>query len=341
MYEPGLRFFLLFLLLIPIVGGCTSPTQQPTVVVYTSVDQPYAEPIFAHFQEQTGIQVKAIYDVEATKTTGLVNRLIAEAKRPQADVFWNNEIVQTIHLQLNQILQPYLSPQAEEIPAGYRDPNGYWTGVTARARVLIVNTERVPDPSEINSMDLFFDEGYPGRAIGIANPLFGTTLTHAAAIYQQLGADAAQDYFQALYERGVQVLDGNSVVRDLVASGDLVFGLTDTDDACGALKRGDPVAVILPDQNGKGTMLIPSTVALIAGAPHPENGRALIDYLLLADTEQALLDAGFSHIPLHAELKADSACITTQSIRTMEIDYLEVYQHFEEIQSDLRTIFLR
>jgi iron(III) transport system substrate-binding protein len=62
-----------------------------TVIVYTSVDQVYSEPVFRAFEKERGVKVLPVYDVEATKTTGLVNRLIAEKARPQADVFWSVE----------------------------------------------------------------------------------------------------------------------------------------------------------------------------------------------------------------------------------------------------------
>jgi len=63
------------------------------VVVYTSVDQVYSEPVIRAFEKRTGILVLPVYDVEASKTTGLVNRLIAERGRPQADVFWKSYTV--------------------------------------------------------------------------------------------------------------------------------------------------------------------------------------------------------------------------------------------------------
>ncbi len=76
--------------------GCSdkrnSKENQASVVVYTSLDQVFSEPILKAFEEKTGIKVKAVYDSEATKTTRLVNRLIAEKQSPQADVFWNSEL---------------------------------------------------------------------------------------------------------------------------------------------------------------------------------------------------------------------------------------------------------
>src|SRR4051794_26781630 len=75
-----------------------SGSKQNAVIVYTSQDQEYAEPIFNQFTKQTGIKVRPVYDNEAAKTVGLVNRLIAEKNNPQCDVFWNNEELRTRQL---------------------------------------------------------------------------------------------------------------------------------------------------------------------------------------------------------------------------------------------------
>ena len=74
-----------------LLAGCG---QTEEVVVYTAVEQVYCQELFAQFEEETGIQVRAVYDTEANKTTGLVNRIIAEADQPVCDVFWNNEFIQ-------------------------------------------------------------------------------------------------------------------------------------------------------------------------------------------------------------------------------------------------------
>jgi iron(III) transport system substrate-binding protein len=68
-----------------------SPQDRSTeVVVYCSLDRPHSKPILDLFEKETGIRVKALYDTEASKTVGLVNRLIEESRHPQADVFWNS-----------------------------------------------------------------------------------------------------------------------------------------------------------------------------------------------------------------------------------------------------------
>jgi iron(III) transport system substrate-binding protein len=138
------------------------------------------------------------------------------------------------------------------------------------------------------------------------------------------------------------VLDGNSVVRDLVVRGELSFGLTDTDDACSAYLKGDPVVIIFPDQ-GKGelgTLVIPGSIALIRYAPHPQEGRLLLDYLVSEKVEKKLIESGWSHIPLH-DADMETTCVSTGNLRAMEVNMPAVFQELERAKTDLTTLFIR
>jgi iron(III) transport system substrate-binding protein len=104
------------------------PSGTQDVVVYVSHDEVFSEPILKDFEKETGIRVRAVYDTEETKSTGAMNRLIAEKNNPQADVYWANEPIRAEVLRQQHIAAPYLSPNADEIPATFRDPQGYWTG---------------------------------------------------------------------------------------------------------------------------------------------------------------------------------------------------------------------
>jgi len=256
------------------------------VVVYVAHDQDYSEPILKEFEKKTGIKVKAVYDTEITKTVGLVNRLIAERNNPQADVFWNNEVSRSILLKEKGILTPYLSPNAEDKPEIYKDKEGYWTGFAARARVLIYNTNFVREEDAPKSIFNLTDKKWKGK-IGLANPLFGTTGAHVAAIFALLGEDKAKEYFKKLKENDLKIVESNGMVRDQVVAGDLWIGLTDTDDANDAIVEGKPIKMVFPDQRrGEiGTLIIPNSVMLIKGSKHQEQGKKLIDYLLSPEVE--------------------------------------------------------
>ncbi|MFC1925641.1 extracellular solute-binding protein [Chloroflexota bacterium] len=332
---------LILLLLTSIAPlACQRSGSAGSVVIYTSVDQPFSEPILKKFEEETGIRVLEVYDVEAAKTTGLVNRLIAEKDRPLADVWWSGEFAQTIMLQEEDVLASYNSPSAADIPAPYRDAEGYWTGFAGRARILLVNTDMVSPADYPESIFDLLDSNWPADKIGIAHPLFGTTATHAAALYAVLGQEEGKAFFQDLHDRGVKVLDGNSVVRDQVADGRLMMGLTDTDDACGALRNGAPVTIIFPDQDEMGTLVIPNTVSLIAGAPHPEEAKALIDFLLSREVEEMSIESGWSHIALRP-VGVQPEYIETADVKGMNVNLMEVFQQFELSAQELRDIFVQ
>ena len=144
--------------------------EENVVVVYVAHDQDYSEPILKEFERKTGIKVMALYDTEATKTVGLVNRLLAEKNRPQADVFWNNEVIRSILLKHNDILQPYCSSNANDIPEKYKDPECYWTGFAARARVIIYNTQKIQDEEAPRSIFDFIDPKWKGKACIASKP---------------------------------------------------------------------------------------------------------------------------------------------------------------------------
>lgn len=288
-----------------LLAGCsdeatTRPTREDVVVVYVALDQVHSEPILEEFERQTGIRVLPVYDAEAAKTVGLVNRLIARRDRPECDVFWNNEVLQTERLAQMGLLEPYASPSAQRIPAAMRDPQGRWTPFAARLRVVIYNTERIASGEVPVSLRDLADPARRGQA-AIAKPFFGTTLTHMIALQQEWGPERLEAYLAELRANDVALAPGNGPVRDLVAAGDRAFGLTDTDDAWSAMRQGKPVAVAIPDPQA-GAILIPNTVAMVRGCPHADNARRLIDYLLSAEVERRLAECDSAQIPLGTDL---------------------------------------
>lgn len=330
------------ILFLTFFSGCQSHRYERTVVIYASVDQVYSEPILRAFQEKTGVLVRAVYDVEASKTTGLVNRLIAEKDRPQADVFWSGEFAQTILLKEKGVLASYVSGSATDIPAPYRDSQGYWTGYAARARVLIVNTDLVSPGNYPKSIYDLLSGRWPAEKVGIAYPIFGTTATHAAALYAFSGPKEGRAFFENSRKRGVRVADGNAMVRDLVATGQLMFGLTDTDDACGAKRKGSPVAIVFPDQEEKalGTLIIPNTVAWVANGPCPKEAKELIDFLLSKEVEKQLVESGWCHIPSR-QLGVRPDCLDASNVKAMKVNLEEVYKQLELAKRELTQVFVR
>jgi iron(III) transport system substrate-binding protein len=309
-------------------------------VVYTSLDQVYSQPILERFERETGTQVQAVYDTEATKTTGLANRLLAEKAAPQADVFWNSEVVRTVVLAREGVLAPYKSPAAEGIPAAFKDPDAYWTGFAARARVLAVNPSLLPREAWPTSFDALLEPQWRGR-FAMAYPLFGTTATHVAARFAWEGPEAARAWLRGLAENGALLVDGNSTARDLVVAGTVPVAMTDSDDVAAARHRGDAIEMVFADANGAGALVIPNTVALVAGAPHPDQGRRLIDFLLSPEVEVALAEAPGAQIPVRPGLPWPAALPPRETLRAAPVDFGQVADFVPEAVAASRDVFVR
>lgn len=320
--------------------GQAKKQKQQEVVVYTSLDQVFSEPILKAFEKKTGIKVKAVYDSEATKTTGLVNRLIAEKSHPQADVFWNSEIGRTIVLKQKGVLDKYVSPSASDIPAQFKDKDNYWTGFAARCRVLIYNTDLIK-PNELPKSIFELTDPKWKDKISLAYPLFGTTAIHAAAIFDHLGEEKAKQYFQGLKDNGIKITDGNASSRDRVADGTVAIGFTDTDDAFVAIKQGRPVNILWPDKEGIGTLLIPNTVALIKAGPNPENGKKFIDFLLSPTVEKMLAFADGKQIPLRDYVWRPEMVPDLSQVKAMEVDYEKASSLMKATGKYFQKLFVR
>jgi iron(III) transport system substrate-binding protein len=333
-------FYCCVVMSICFLFSCEKKTDYRQVVVYTSLDEVYSKPIFETFQKETGIKVLAVYDSEATKTAGLTNRLIAEKDHPQADVIWNSETARTIVLKHKDILTKYISPSASDIPAQCKDAEGYWAGFAARCRVLIYNTNLLKEQDLPKSIFELTGEKWKGK-VSLAYPIFGTTATHVAALYATIGDANAQKYFEALKANGVLLTDGNASSRDKVANGEAAIGFTDSDDAIVAMQEGRPVNILWPDKDGIGTLLIPNSVAMIKGCPHPEVAKQFIDFVLSRKVEEMLAKCESEQIPVRADVVRPAHVPAFDKIKVMKVDYEKVADFIEPSTQYMQKLFVR
>ncbi len=320
--------------------GCVRQPED-AVVIYSAADREYAAPILAAFaRRHQPVEVVPQFDVESTKTVGLVTRIESEASRPRCDVFWNNEIMHTLRLEQQGLLQPIDWELPTNWPRHMRGPNGHWVGIAARARVLLVNRERLPDAAQWpSSVAELADPKWQGQC-GVAVPLFGTTATHFAVIAQRLGDSSAAEFFQSVKENAL-VLAGNKQVAQAVSSGRLAFGLTDTDDALIEMDSGLPVAIVFPDQapGQPGTLRIPNTIAVLKGAPIRWLPRRIAQYLVSEDTEGRLAMGASGQFPIRPQHPQASRAASESPVRWMDADFHAAAKAWTTLAEALADIY--
>ena len=282
-----------------LLTGCNR-REPASVVLATSTDAPLLPPILQAFTRETGIEVRAITDTEATKTTGLVDRLLSEADTPRTDVWWSNEASSTVMLAARGMFEPL-------------DADGtLWREFALRARVIAHRTNAFSDAPPPARLSDLLAPGLRGR-VGIARPQFGTTRSHIAALVAAHGPERTRTFLQALKDNGVRLYHGNSAVVRALANAEIDVGLTDTDDALAGIREGWPIGFIFeprdptttqapPALQSLGALVIPNTIAIVRGGPHPNHARTLAAFLASEKVETMLAQSDSRNVPIRAAL---------------------------------------
>lgn len=314
------------------------------VVAYCSVDTAFAEPILAEFEKRTGFIVHRIFDTEAGKTTGLVNKLLAEKQSPRADVWWSGEIFGTMQLASRGVLADDRPSAAMDVPERYRDPKGRWTAIGLRGRVIAYDPKRIKKDDLPKRWCDLAEARYQGR-LCMADPRFGTTRGHMATLLALWGRPAMERFYRALKANGCKLTDGNSQSVLRVTRGMSDFAATDTDDVLSAQRQGGSVAMIYPDLDAPdgarkvpGTLWIPSSVALIEGAPHAEAGRLLVHYLVSPEVEQKLHESESKNVPVRPALRS---LLKASAPGEAQVDYSAAAAQLDLSDALVRDILLQ
>jgi iron(III) transport system substrate-binding protein len=305
--EDGVRF-VLSLLCVALFLGCDR-SGRDALVLYTSQDQFYVEPILREFTRQTGVQVRAVFDTESAKTAGLANRLRQEAARPRCDVFWSNEEMHTRLLMHEGVIKPDAVRTV-----GYR------------TRRIVVNTNLVSMADAPSDLMALTNSVWKNK-VASAYPLYGTTSSHFVALRQLWGEEVWTRWCEGLVANGARIVDGNSVVVRLVGSGEVLVGLTDSDDVAAGNRAGLPVAALplTPEMPA-----IANTISVVSADRASEAAR-LMDFLSSGETINGLLQAG----------ALEGGDIRSVAASTLPISWTSVPTELPLAQKTLKQIFLR
>jgi iron(III) transport system substrate-binding protein len=335
---PYGRLTLLGVLLLGLLG-CESKGRK-VVVVYSSQDPEFAQPLLDAYSKESGVEVDPKFDVESTKTVGLAQLLIRESPKPRCDLFWNNEILNTLRLREKGLLATWKPSNAADIPGEFQARDGTWYGFAARARILIVNTKLMAESDRPKGLADLVDPRWKGK-IAIAKPMAGTSATHFTCLFVTWGDDKARAFLADLKKNEVQVVSGNKQVAQAVGSGQALFGLTDTDDAMGEIDAGQPVAIVYPDrgEHELGTLFIPNVLAIPKGAPHPSEAEALGNALLGPDFEGKLASGPSAQIPLNRKTAVPPRVETPRTVHAMPADFEAAARIWDRVAAYLTSEF--
>ncbi|HZN03443.1 MAG TPA: extracellular solute-binding protein [Candidatus Polarisedimenticolia bacterium] len=256
-----------------------------TVVVFVEAPRYIAGPILKMFSEQTGIVVQATYREEAGP--GFADQLDAAVAAGKADLLWGASPLLAIELQSKDRLIPFRPAGARAVPLQYHDRSYRWIGFAANPRVILAHDSDAARDRPPAVLEDLVVAPWAGKAV-LARPAEGTAAFQAAALFARLGSSRGREFFERVAAAGNLVVEDDAEVRRLVAAGERDWGFVDLDRAICSKRQGEPVSIIFPDRLGMGAVAIPEVIALLKGAPNPDQARGLIGYLFSTDAIWAI-----------------------------------------------------
>jgi iron(III) transport system substrate-binding protein len=251
-----------------------------SVNVY-SYRQPFLiNPLFEAFTKETGIPVNVVF-----AQAGIVKRLQAEGANSPADLVMTVDIGRLTDLVDADLVQPVTAPVLERnIPAQFRHPKGLWYGLTMRARLIYASKERVK-PGEITTYEGLADPKWKGRiCTRKGDHVYQIGLL--ASMIAHHGVADAKKWLAGLKENLARKPQGNDRAQvkaimegvcDLSIGNNYYMAAMLRDEKQKAW--ADSAYLVFPNQNGRGTHVNISGMALAKGAPNKEAAVKLMEFL--------------------------------------------------------------
>jgi iron(III) transport system substrate-binding protein len=277
----------------------------PVVNVYTHRHYDADQMLFDRFEQLTGIEVRVV----TATADELITRLEREGAASPADVLITVDAGRLHRAKELGLLRPVTSPVLSEVvPASLRDPEGYWFGLTQRARVLVYAPDRV-SPEELSTYENLADPSWAGRVlVRSSDNIYNQSLM--ASIIAADGAEAAEDWATAVVENFARppqgadtdlVLDVAAGIGDVAIVNTYYFGrlLHDPDPAVRQL--AGTVRVFFPNQNDRGAHVNVSGAGVTANAPNAENAVRLLEFLVSEEAQKVFAEVIFEY-PVRADV---------------------------------------
>ena len=231
-------------------------------------------------------------DVEVEGVNGsageLQARTRAEAGNPQGDVQWGG-LSPSDGSANDDIYALYTSPYEDDLPADYKSHNGRYNQDHLSTIVFCVNVELEKELGfEIKTYEDLLRPELKGKVV-LSDPNSSSAawnnLCNIFAVYGY-DSDEAWAIIRGMLENGLVISTSSSVCFKAVDSGEYAVGLTYEDGADTLLKSGsDRIRLQYPENGASATSM---GCAMIEGCPHPEAAKAMIDFLMSPEGQEAL-----------------------------------------------------
>ena len=260
------------------------------VNVYSARQENLIKPLLDDFTRDTGIQVNLL----TGRADELLQRLRLEGRNSPADVLITVDAGNLNRAKEAGALSPIESNVLDErVPENLRDVDGYWYGLSSRARPIMYNKDTV-DPSELSTYEALTDPKWRGRiCIRSSSNIYNPSMV--ASMIATTGTEAASEWANGIVANLARPPQGGD--RDQIraaAAGVCDIAIANTYYIGGMLAGDDPaqravaeqLGVFFPNQDDRGTHVNISGAGVTPHAPNRENAIRLIEYLTTEEAQR-------------------------------------------------------
>ena len=239
---------------------------------------------FDAFTKATGITVQYV----ESGSGGVVERVAKEASNPQADVLVTlPPFVQKAGAA--GLLQPYTPAGADQIPADSKDAGGNFEALVNNYMSFIYNASALPEAPK--SFDDLLDPKFKGKIQYSTPGQAGDGTAVMIEVNHAYGSkDAGFAFFKKLQDNNVGPSASTGKLTALVNKGELFVANGDLQMNMSQMADNPNIKVFWPagPDGTRSTFALPYYVGLVKGAPHADNGKKLIDFLLSKDAQATI-----------------------------------------------------
>ncbi len=280
-FGKGIDVLTCIALLLTMGGNLAAADEQTTLTVVA--DYAGKGEIFTEFHKKTGI---LIYFLDMSSGEVLA-RTESKGGKPLADLWFGGGVENFIKAREQGLLEVYRSPEAEAVPAQYKDPEGYWTGVSLIMAGFLVNTDvlaekNLPVPhtwSELIKAD------YKDAVVAADPAISATTFSVAACLLQKMGGEEGWRYLEALAKNVPFFTKSSSDPQKRVSRGEMAVSIVPLSKEFIASPVKSQVQAIFPKD---GIPWMPSAVAIFKDARNPSAARVFVDWALSVEGQKII-----------------------------------------------------
>lgn len=286
------------------------------LTVYSGRSEELAGPVLERFTEETGIKVEVRY----ADTAELAATLVEEGDASPADVFYAQDAGALGAVQKRELLAKLPAATLDQVPARFRSPDGYWVGVTGRARIVAYNPKSVTKAELPESVFDLTEPEWRGR-VGWA-PENGSFQAFVTALRLIEGEQRAQQWLEDMVANDVVAFSNNSDTRDAVAAGEIDAGLINHYYVAQARAEAGgeyPVEIHYVDGEDAGSLVNVAGAGVLESSDQREDAIALVDFLLSEESQKYFADESKEY-PLAGGVAADPSLVALEEIDSPDID---------------------